>query len=108
MLENTPRWAIYAGIGLAAFGGWYFLRNRGSSNSSVPNQYQPPTLQETNFTSGATVDNVPWEMTWPYNQLALPYNYNPNNASVVSANTGLIDPQSQDFAGYQNTVVSSG
>lgn len=108
MLENMPKWAIYGGIGLAVFGLWYYKRNKNSASQSVPNQYQPPTLQQTNFQSGATIDNVPWEMTWPYNQLALPYNYDSANAQVVSNNTNMIDPQSQGFPGYSSTVVASG
>lgn len=107
-MREIPNWVKFAGLGLLVVGGWYWYKNRssGASATNVPNQYQPPTLQSTDYQSNVTMDNVPWEMTWPYNQLALPYDYTNANAQTVTNNTNFLVPTQGDFVGAQQTVSS--
>lgn len=90
---------------------WYFLRGKSSSssssNNSTPNQLDVATADGSN-PSGVTDSNgVPWEDTWPYNQLALPYNPNPTNSNQVIDNIQYVSPQQPNYPGYNSSIVQA-
>lgn len=104
--SSTPRWVYIAGGAVVLVGGFLWYRNKQNANStgaSSTNSATAPTLESTGYTSGVTdtSNNLPYEDTWPYNQLALPYNYNGSASALVNANTTDVMPFTAD-----QTVVS--
>lgn len=107
---SIPNW-VWLGLGGGVLVvGYFWYRNRQSKSSSgaiSSSSATAPTLESTGYLSGVTdqSNNLPWEDTWPYNQLALPYNYNSGNAAQVAANTNYMLPNQPDFIGSQATPV---
>lgn len=106
---GLPTWVyIAAGGGLLAGGYIWWKNKQNNANSAVAtNSASAPTLESTGFMSGITdtSNNLPYEDTWPYNQLALPYNYNPSNAQMVSNNANFLLPNQPGFVGNQMSPV---
>lgn len=97
--QPTPKWIWFAAAGIVLVGGYVWWKNKSKTNQpTAPSPASAPTLESTGFLSGVTdqSNNLPWEDTWPYNQLALPYNYTNQQSSYVNANANLLMPYSTD------------
>lgn len=88
---------IGGGVGLLAL--LYFIRKGSSSNSGTTVTPNAPTSIVGNADVQGVTDaagNLLPQFQWPYNQMALPYNYS-------SSNINGTNPASQTFIGYQTT-----
>lgn len=101
---------IYGGGALLLVGGYYFYKKSHSSSSSV--DANAPTSMSTApvnaDVSGITDSsgNILPQFQWPYNQLALPYNYtNDGNAQTVANNVTYLSPMYSSYPGYQSSSV---
>jgi hypothetical protein len=109
-MRRIPMTARVVG-GVALLGGAYYLYRQHSASSvtnassaaSGANQLSsaPVNVQGVTDASG----NLLPSFQWPYNQMALPYNYAADNVNGVNSYTSA---QSGSFPGYQSTVVTSG
>lgn len=107
---GIPRWLLIGVGGLVLVAGYFWYKNRGSSGASQTSSSAAPTLGETGYLSNVTdqSNNLPWEDTWPYNQLALPYNYSSKNAGQVAWNTNYMLPNQPQFIGSSVSPIVSG
>lgn len=102
---NTPKWAIYGGgIALLAGGYWYYKSKQASSSSVNANAPTSMSTAPVNADVTGITDangNLLPQFQWPYNQLALPFNYTGGNAATVANNVSYLSPT---YVTGQNTV----
>ena len=96
---------IIGGVALAAVGGFFYLRSRQStsnqSGGTIVDPNAPTSIaQQTVSVQGVTDQsgNLAPQFTWPYNQLALPYNFD-------QATGNLGNYQNPAIVGNQQTVT---
>jgi hypothetical protein len=103
---NTIWYIAGAGVLLVGYL-WYRSRQNSSSGASTDSTATAPTLDSTGYTSDITdtSNDLPYEDTWPYNQLALPYDYTQGNSNLVDQNANYLLPNQPDFIGNQQTAT---
>lgn len=110
-MEN--RYLLWGGAGLLIIGAlWYRSRQAAATSGGgiVVDPNAPTSIaQQTVPVQGVTdtSGNLLPQFTWPYNQLALPYNFDQSTSNL--GNVGAFtNPQSPSFPGYSSTMVTSG
>lgn len=103
---------VLGGLAVAAVGGYLYLRH----SQSVTNSQAGTTVVDPNAPTSIAQQTVPVQgvtdssgnllpqFSWPYNQLALPYNYSQSTGNLGS----YTNAQNPNFVGYNQTVVNSG
>lgn len=107
LLDKRYLWV--GGLLLAVGGFWYYKRQQSSTansgaNSSVVDPNAPAAFNPGSIPAQGVTDsngNLLPQFSWPYNQLALPYDYSASNVNGQNYN----QPASSDFVGYGSTPV---
>jgi hypothetical protein len=111
----TPKWAYIAGgVGILGLAYLWWRNKQNSAASTATNTLATssataPTLDSTGYLSGVTdtSNNLPFEDTWPYNQLALPYNYNGSTSATVNSNANDVLPYNANATPTDNTGTAA-
>ena len=99
---------IVVGVAVLAVGGFFYIRHRSTpasgTNGLVVDPNGPTSIAQQAVNVQGVTDangNLATQFTWPYNQLALPYNFDQATGNLGN----YTNPQSNNFVGYNSTQV---